>query len=141
MIQVKKVVIHYLDANNLYRLSMIQKLPYRNPKWDDKITEEDIINYDTGRTGYILEVDLEYPKELHGLHNDYPAPGVMNVKANMLSEKQVEIYKLINGSKEPKDEKTNKLILNLHDKNKYVVHIRTLQFYLKHGLKLKNIQT
>ena len=63
----------------------------------------------------------------------------MNVKANMLSEKQVEIYKLINGSKEPKDEKTKKLILNLNDKNKYVAHIRTLQFYLKHGLKLKTI--
>ena len=104
MIQVK-VVINYLDANNLYRLSMIQKLAYRNLEWDDKMTEEDIINYDTGRTGYILEVDLEYPKELHDLHNDYPlAPDVMNVKANMLSEKQVEI--LINGSKEPKDEKT-----------------------------------
>ena len=63
----------------------------------------------------------------------------MNVKANMLSEKQVEIYKLSNGSKEPKDEKTNKLILNLNDKNKYVVHIRTLQFYLRHGLKLKKV--
>ena len=132
--------INYLDANNLYGLSMIQKLPYRSLKWDDKITEDDIINYDNGRTGFILEVDLEYPKELHDLHNDYPlAPEVMNVKANMLSEKQVEIYKLINGSKEPKDEKTNKLILNLNDKNKYVVHIRTLQFYLKHGLKLKKI--
>ena len=44
MIQVKKVVIHYLDANNLYGLSMIQKLPYRNLKWDDKITEENIYN-------------------------------------------------------------------------------------------------
>ena len=132
--------INYLDANNLYGLSMIQKLPYRNLKWDDKITEEDIINYDNGRTGYLLEVDLEYPKELHDLHNDYPlAPEVMNVKANMLSEKQVEIYKLINGSKEPKDEKTKKLILNLNDKSKYVVHMRTLQFYLKHGLKLKKI--
>ena len=63
----------------------------------------------------------------------------MNVKSNMLSEKQVEIYKLINGSKEPKDEKTKKLILNLNDKSKNVVHIRTLQFYLKHGLKLKKI--
>ena len=132
--------INYLDANNLYGLSMIQKLPYRSLKWDDKITEDDIINYDNGRTGFILEVDLEYPKELHELHNDYPlAPEVMNVKANMLSEKQVEIYKLINGSKEPKDEKTNKLILNLNDKNKYVVHIRTLQFYLMHGLKLKKV--
>ena len=132
--------INYLDANNLYGLSMIQKLPYRSLKWDDKITEDDIINYDNGRTGYILEVDLEYPKELHDLHNDYPlAPEVMNVKSNMLSEKQVEIYKLINGSKEPKDEKTKKLILNLNDKSKYVVHIRTLQFFLKHGLKLKKI--
>ena len=132
--------INYLDANNLYGLSMIQKLPYRSLKWDDKITEDDIINYDNGRTGYILEVDLEYPKELHDLHNDYPlAPEVMNVKSNMLSEKQVEIYKLINGSKEPKDEKTKKLILNLNDKSKYAVHIRTLQFYLKHGLKLKKI--
>ena len=132
--------INYLDANNLYGLSMIQKLPYRSLKWEDKITEDDIINYENGRTGFILEVDLEYPKELHDLHNDYPlAPEVMNVKSNMLSEKQVEIYKLINGSKEPKDEKTKKLILNLNDKSKYVVHIRTLQFYLKHGLKLKKI--
>ena len=132
--------INYLDANNLYGLSMIQKLPCRNLKWDDKITEDDIINYNNGRTVYILEVDLEYPKELHDLHNDYPlAPEVMNVKANMLSEKQVEIYKLINGSKEPKDEKTKKLILNLNEKSKYVVHIRTLQFYLKHGLKLKKV--
>ena len=89
---------------------------------------------------FFLEVDLEYPKELHALHNDYPlAPEVMNVKANMLSDKQVEIYKLINGGKEPKDEKTSKLILNLNGKSKYVVHIRTLQFYLKRGLKLKKI--
>ena len=68
------------------------------------------------------------------MHNDYPlAPEVKNVKANMLSDKQVEIYKLINGSKDPKDEETKKLILNLNDKKKYIVHIRTLQFYLKHG--------
>ena len=131
--------INYFDANNLYGLSMIQKLPYRNLKWYDKITEQDIINYKNGSTGYILEVDLEYPKELHDLHNDYPlAPEVMNVKANMLSEKQVEFFKLLN-KVEPKDEKTSKLILNLNDKEKYVVHIRTLQFYLKHGLKLKKI--
>ena len=56
----------------------------------------------------------------------------------MLSEMQVEIHKQINGSKEPKDEK-QKTILNLKDKKQYVVHIRTLQFYLKHGLKLKKM--
>ena len=84
---------------------------------------------------YILEVDVEYPKELHDLHNDYPlAPEVKNVKANMLSDKQVEIY--INKSMGVKNQKmrNQKMILNLNDKNKYVVHIRTLQFYLKQGL-------
>ena len=55
MIQVKKVsYINYLDANNLYGLSMIEKLPYRSLKWDDKITEDDIINFDNGRTGFLL---------------------------------------------------------------------------------------
>ena len=131
--------INYFDANNLYGLAMIQKLPYKNLKWDTTITEDDILNYANGNTGYILEVDLEYPKELHDLHNDYPmAPEIMNVKADILSDKQVEIYEILN-KKKPKDEKTNKLILNLKDKEKYVVHIRTLQFYLKHGLKLKKI--
>ena len=72
----------------IQKLPPQKKLPYRNLKWDDKVQEDDIINYDDGRIGYILEVDLEYPKEQHDLHNDYPlAP----VKANMLSEKQVEI--------------------------------------------------
>ena len=84
-------------------------------------------------------MDLEYPNELHDLHNDYPmAPEVMNVKANMLSDKQTEIYEFLNHNK-PTDEKTNKLVLNLNDKEKYVIHIRTLQFYLKQGLKLKKI--
>ena len=41
--------------------------------------------------------------------------------------------------KKPTDEKTNKLVLSLNDKEKYVIHIRTLQFYLKQGLKLKKI--
>ena len=131
--------INYFDANNLYGLSMIQKLPYKNLKWDDTLKEEDIINYKNNNIGYILEVDLEYPKELHDLHNDYPmAPEVMNVKADMLSDKQIEISEFLN-HKKPTDEKTNKLILNLNDKEKYVIHIRTLQFYLKQGLKLKKI--
>ena len=45
-------------------------------------------------------MDLEYPKELHDLHNDYPmAPEVMNVKADMLSDKQIEIYEFLNHKK------------------------------------------
>ena len=75
-----------LDTNNLLGFSMVQKLQYRNLQWDDKKTEEDIMNFKNGSMGYILEVDVEYPKELHDLNNDYPlAPEVKNVKANMLS--------------------------------------------------------
>ena len=123
--KIKNSYVNYLDANNLYGLSMIQKLPYRNLKWDDKITEESVINCLNGNTGYIYEVDLEYPKELHDLHSDHPlAPEVMNGKANMLSEKQVERFKLME-IQNPKDEKTKKLILNLSDKEKHVVQIRT----------------
>ena len=71
------------------------------------MVKEDTKNFKNGSMGYILEVDVEYPKELHDLPNDYPlALEVKNVKANMLSDKQVEIHKQINGSKEPKDEKT-----------------------------------
>ena len=56
--------INYLDANNLYGLSIIQKLPYKNLKWDNKITKNNIIKYNNGRIGYILEVDLKYPKKI-----------------------------------------------------------------------------
>ena len=98
-----------MPANNLFGSSMIQKLQYRNLEWNDEIAEEDIIKYTNGSMDYILEVDVEYPKELHDLQNDYPlAPEVKNVKANMLSDKQVEIHKQINGSEEPADEKTKK---------------------------------
>ena len=86
--------------NFLYGLAVIQKLPYKKLKWDTKLTEDDIINYQNGKTGYILEVDLEYPKELHDLHSDYPlAPEVMNVRADILSDKQKYIYELLNKTK------------------------------------------
>ena len=66
-----------MPANNLFGLSMNQKLQYRYLEWNDKITEEDIINYTNGNMDYILEVDVEYPQELHDLRHDHPlAPEV-----------------------------------------------------------------
>ena len=36
--------------------------------------------------GYVLEIDLKYPDELHELHNDFPlAPVKFAVSNNMLS--------------------------------------------------------
>ena len=67
--------IMYLDANNLYGWAMSQYLPTGGFKWmtDKKINVLNLADYkDDSKKGLILEVNLEYPKELHDLHNDYP---------------------------------------------------------------------
>ena len=69
--------IEYLDANNLYGWAMSQKLPVNDFKWVEKeelsnFHEDFIKNYDeNGNIGYFLEVDIDYPKELFNLHNDF----------------------------------------------------------------------
>ena len=68
--------LQYLDANNLYGWAMSQKLPVSGFKWKKymlKFNEEFIKNYEEDSDkGYILEVDVKYPKNLHGLHKDLP---------------------------------------------------------------------
>ena len=63
----KSVFLQYPDANNVYGYAMCKTLPLNGYKWVDisMITEEFIKNYDEeGDAGYLLEVDVEYPKEL-----------------------------------------------------------------------------
>ena len=68
--------IQYLDANNLYGWKMSQKLFVDGFKWKKnmlKFNEDFIKNYDEDSDkGYILEVDVEYPKNFHDLHSDLP---------------------------------------------------------------------
>ena len=114
--------IQYLDANNLYGWAMSKKLPVNGFGWLDsdkinEINEEFIKNYnENNNKGYIFEVDVRYPKRLHDLHSDLP----------FLSER-IEINKC------------KKLICNLSNKKKYVIHINSLKQALNHGLKLKKI--
>ena len=74
----------YLDATNLHGWSMIQYLPTPNYKWEnpDKFNRIAIMTLDDcDNKGYIFEVDVEYPEELHDLHNDYPsAPEPFRIK-------------------------------------------------------------
>ena len=82
--------IMYLDANSLYGWATSQYLPTGNFRWmtDKEISKIDLEKYTTdGKKGLILEVDLEYPQELHDLHNDNPvAPEKAKVSCkNMLS--------------------------------------------------------
>ena len=113
--------IQYLDANNLYGWTTSQKLPVNGFKWVKntlKIDEEFIKNYDEDSDkGYILEVDVKYPKKLHDLHSDLP-----------FLPKRMKI------------DKCKKLVCNLHNKLKYFVHIRSLKQALNHGLKLKKVR-
>ena len=77
-----------------------------------KFNEDFIKNCDEDRDKrYILEVDVKYLKRLHNLHCDLPfLPERMNIV------------------------KCIKLVCNLHDKNNYFVHIRSLKQALDHGI-------
>ena len=87
-------------------------------------------------TGYVLEVDLKYPSELHHLHNDYPlAPEKPGISQYMLSK-----YCSDNADKyEIKIGGVNKLVPNLRNKEKYVIHYKNLQLYLSFGMKLNKV--
>ena len=103
--------IVYLDANNLYGWAMMKCLPVGDFEWMEEKELKDWKNIPC-----ILEADLEYPKNLPDLHNDYP-----------LAPERFQI-----GSVE-------KLIPNLWDKEKYIVHHENLKLYLELGLKIKKI--
>ena len=101
---------------------MIQKLPTGGFKWIDnddvsKFTSEKISrSAKDDSKGYLLEVDIKYPKEIHDLQNDLL----------FMCEKMV-----IN--------KVEKLFPNLHDKKSYIIDIRALDQALKHGLILEKV--
>lgn len=115
----------YLDANNLYGYSMMQPLPLNGFEWldydhiDQMKSEHIMATSADSPVGYMFEVDLSYPTELHNKHKDYP----------LCAESSI-----VPGSKHDK-----KLLLTLYDKKNYVIHYRMLQCALKQGLVLTKI--
>ena len=111
--------IMYFDVNNLYGYAMQKPLPYGGFKW-----LEDVENFnvqmidDNSNKGYILEVDLAYPENLHHLHSDLP---------------------FCPEHKKPPGSKCKKLLTTLHNKEKYVIHYTYLKHALQNGLQLKKI--
>ena len=77
-----------LNMNNLYGWVMSEYLPYGGFKWLKNVDEFDVMSVsEKSPIGYFLEVDLEYPDELHELHNDYPlAPEKRAVSSDKLSK-------------------------------------------------------
>ena len=115
--------IIYWDANNLYGWAMgCNYLPYGGFKW---LSKEEIKKFEifsgnalhsikeNSKIGYILEVDLEYCKGLHDIHNDYPScPEQISANYEMLSNYCKDIVDKFN----IKVGNVKKLILNLYDK-------------------------
>ena len=133
--QESKLIIH-LEANNLYGYATSKFLPTNGFKWIDP-KDFDSNKYSSNSSkGCVLEVDLEYPKELCELHNDYPlAPDKIEIKKEMLSKDQLKIVDLYNI---PIDT-VKKLVPNFFDKEKYVLHYQNFQIYLRLELKLKKV--
>ena len=130
--------ITYLDANNLYGWAMSRPLPKKNFHWKRVMpTEEQIMKMKrNSKKGWILEVDLEYPAHLHDAHNDYPlAPEKKVIKPEQMSEYQRRLMADLDLTMP----NTEKLVLTLEDKEKYVVHYSNLQFYLRQGMRLKKV--
>ena len=114
--KVSKFIV-YLDANSLYPTAMMQLLLVGGFEWlsEGALKQWEKI-VDSEDLGCVLEVDLEYPAELHDFHNDFPlAPELMEVGG---------IFKLIP---------------NLKDKEKMVLDGRNLKLFLSLGMKLKKI--
>ena len=128
--------IIYLDANNLYGWAMIQSLPYGGFKWTDPKQFKLKNVGENSEIGHILEVDLEYPKELHDLHNEYPyCPEQLVVKPEMLSD----YCKVVANKHVVKSGNITKLIPTLYNKEKYVIHERNLKQAIDAGLIVKKI--
>ena len=129
--------ITYLDMNNLHGCGLTAYLPYGKFKWLKNVDGFDVNSIsEKSPIVYFLEVDLEYPKELHELHNDDPlAPEKLAVSSDMLSK----YCKNIADKYEIKVGDVKKLIPDLGNKTNYVVHYRNLQLYLSLGMKLTKI--
>lgn len=130
-------------ANSLYGMAMSQPLPIGNFKWiedrfHDYMDEQPSLFSDVnaimdlkddGDTGFIFEVDLEYPKHLHRLHNDFPfCPERKKLPKDAI--------RLLGGGVNTAHPK---LLLTLENKEKYVIHYRMLKLALHHGLILKKV--
>ena len=117
--------IIYLDANNLYGQTMSNFLTTRGFKWIDP-KQLDLNKYTSNSSKeFVLEVDLEYPKELQKSYNDYPlAQDKVEINREMFSDymsKIVNFYNIPIGN-------VKKLVRNCFDKEKYVILYENCDF-------------
>ena len=104
-------LISYLDASNRYGWALSKQL---STSGFERMTDDELDDWK--HLSCILEVDLDYPEDLHNLHNDYP-----------LAPERVKIGNV------------EKQIPNLNNKTNYVVHYENLKLYESLGFKITKI--
>ena len=117
----------YLDMNNFYGCGMTGYLPYGGYKWLKNADNFDVNSIsEKSPIGYILEVDLANPDELHKLHNEHPlAPEKLAIPYDMS-----DYCKKIADEYEIKVGDVKKLIPNLGNKTNYALYYRNLQLHI-----------
>ena len=128
--------ILYIDATALYSGIMTCPMPYKDFKFithTEDIMNEILSTSKDGENGYFIECDLKYPTSIHDKTKYFPfAPIKRNIKYEELSPWQQ--------AKNPKKKSSSeKLICDQHDKDKYLVHYRLLQFYVNHGMEIMKV--
>jgi hypothetical protein len=131
--------IVYLDMNNLYGTAMTEPLPRNNFRFlsDEQLKSFDFTTVpDDSPTGYILEVDLEYPTDLHDSHSDYPlCPESVVINNEDLSPYTRSLAEKLGLS----SSHCKKLVADLHNKQRYSLHYRNLKLYVRLGMKIVKI--
>ena len=129
--------ILYVDATNLYGFAMSQSLPYDEIKFEtENVCLEEILNTpDDNDIGYFLEVDLEYPYNIRQKTKYFPfCPENKTISKNDFGPYMKSIM--------PKNYVSHKkLICDWTDKRNYLIHYRMLKFYIKHGIKIKQVHS
>ena len=136
---IKLINVFYILANNLYGVAQSMPLPISQFRWL-KRKEFKKIDWQAQevnqKTGYIVEVSLEYPEELHKLHNSFPvAAEQLNITGDMLSPFSQDCKTILTDSN-CDNYKSKKLTSTFNNRIRYVCHYTNLKLYLNLGLKI-----
>ena len=141
----------YIDQNNLYGSSLCRPLPHSEFTWVDSDELERLSNpsailqlEDEADYGYLFEVDLEYPSELHATTADFPlAPENAYIEEDMFSPFMKQLYRDMSAQRVCKQKYVGyrKLLLTQYEKHYYVCHYSILKFYLEMGMRLVRVRS
>ena len=139
----EKKQILYIDANNLYGWAMRQYLPTGNfeklqlPEnyLQDQLVEDLLEIPDDNEYGYFIECDLEYPVEIKEKTKNFPfCPYQTKADPDLFSA-------YMNNLSQPNYKTTSKLMCDVTNKSKYMIHYRMFKFYLNQGMKVTKIHS